>query len=91
MRASRTNRSASAGEGVLPRSSTFTATSRPASFSRTRHLSRKSRAGVLFPNAEHGCEPALAVQVPHSKFGSEGFLETLAQRVEVERHGGRET
>ncbi len=55
------------------------------------HFHRDVTAGVLFPDAEHGCEPALAEQVPHSKFGSEGFLETLAQRVEVERHGGRET
>src|SRR3989441_1747381 len=37
VRASRTNRSASPGEGVSPRSSTFTATSWPCSWSRTRN------------------------------------------------------
>src|SRR2546425_2318163 len=37
VRASRTNRSASPGEGVSPRSSTFTATSWPCSSSRTRN------------------------------------------------------
>src|SRR5881296_4390848 len=37
VRASRTNRSASPGDGVGPRSRTFTATSRPRSWSRTRN------------------------------------------------------
>src|SRR4029077_3313688 len=41
VRASRTNRAASAGEGVCPRSSTFTATSRSGFFSRTRNTAAK--------------------------------------------------
>src|SRR6266700_1670022 len=41
VRASRTNRSAKAGDGVWPRSSTLTATSRLAAFSRTRNTAAK--------------------------------------------------
>src|SRR3989475_6363615 len=41
VRASRTNRSASAGEGVRPRSTTFTATSWRAAWSRTRNTAAK--------------------------------------------------
>src|SRR5437588_8791753 len=41
VRASRTNRSASPGDGVKPRSSTFTATSRSCALSRTRNTAAK--------------------------------------------------
>src|SRR5439155_23640052 len=49
VRASRTNRSASPGEGVRPRSRTFTATSWPRSWSRTRNTAANPPSPRIFP------------------------------------------
>src|SRR2546430_3786098 len=49
VRASRTNRSASPGEGVRPRSRTFTATSWPRSWSRTRNTAANPPSPRTFP------------------------------------------
>src|SRR5436853_4805759 len=49
VRASRTNRSASPGDGVSPRSSTFTATSWPRSWSRTRNTAANPPSPRISP------------------------------------------
>jgi len=54
-------------------------------------LHRDVAARPMLPRAKHRGEPAFAQQVADGKFISQGLLQALAQRGDIEGHDGRET